>query len=138
MNELERNELMNGKFKDLRFNWYSEKCPYEQYIKYIDESKFVRGDYGKWVNFYDSFPPLPNEDDTIIDIEILYYGNVYLESIFSCEPDPLYCPPSEPKTVWFQRYDDNQWIWENFFCSEHEMYWRFIPEPPGNEAYDVG
>lgn len=52
MTESKQIEFQN-KFKDLQFNWYSENCPYSQYINHVDESKFNLKDYSTWVNFYD-------------------------------------------------------------------------------------
>ena len=43
-----------------------------EYLTHVDETKFVRGDFGKWVKFADSFPPISDKEYDGIIIEVFF------------------------------------------------------------------
>ena len=99
---------------------------YEEYQKHVNESAYTLGDYGRWVKFGDSYPPIVDTTPyhgTIV--EVLYNGNPSFNSIYTCRDG----------SVHWRDYDFNQ----EFSWGEYEeYYWRFVPDPPGNFGYNVG
>lgn len=81
-------------------------------------------DYGKWINFEESYPPLK---DKHVLIEILHNGNPYFHSIFH-----------DGKKVFLRCVDWHNDLLEYRDPDYTSDYWRFVPAPPGNEGYDVG
>lgn len=99
---------------------------YKEYCKHVDASKFTLGDFGRWVRFGDSYPPVSNVPYRGTTVEFLLGGDPSFEDIYTCTDG----------TVRFRDYDNNnealEWgMWEDY-------YWRFVPDPPGNEGYNVG
>lgn len=113
------------------FDFYSEFMPYEEYAANVHPAEYTVGDYGRWVSMNKSFPPLiehNSETAQWVTVEFLFQGEPLLEWI-------IY--DKGTKSVRFRRYDDNQWVWEEFFTGS-EIWWRFMPDPPEGEGYDVG
>jgi hypothetical protein len=102
------------------------KC--SEYLTHVDETKFVRGGFGKWVKFSDSFPPVSDKEYDGIIIETLFEGNPSFHSVFM----------TQDGDVAFLDYDFNNEFFEYGGWSYLNLYWRFVPEPPGNEGYDCG
>lgn len=100
----------------------------EEYLTHVDETKFIVGDYGKWVKFSESFPPISDKEYDGTLIEILSEGNPMFASISRTRDDE----------VSFLDYDFNNEFFEYGGWAYLNLYWRFIPEPPDNEGYDCG
>lgn len=101
---------------------------YSEYLTHVVETKFVRGDFGKWVKFSDSFPPISEKEYEGTIIEVLYDGNPSFESVSK----------DRNGEVAFLDYDFSNEFFENEDYLFLELYWRFVPEPPGNEGYNCG
>ena len=96
-------------------------------IPYEDKDVVSVIDYGKWISFQESYPPLQDEAYNGVVIEILHEGSPYFHSIFH-----------DGERVFLRCYD---WHNDLLECELPEFtndYWRFVPSPPANESYDVG
>ena len=82
-------------------------------------------DYGKWYLFRDTFPLL-TEKQTFI--EVLCNGNPTFHSIWW----------HDDNTIRIRDYDFHRelLLWQLNECLN--LYWRYVPDPPGNCGYDVG
>ena len=97
----------------------------EEYNKLVNPDVVAVVDYGRWINFQESYPPLPEKkhDDTLF--EILYHNG---------EPEFNYVY-HDGKNVRLRRYDLSMDLLEYFDPEVTDCYWRFIPDPPGNDGY---
>ena len=108
--------------------YYNERgIPIKEYMNLINPEIISEVDYGKWINFEESYPPLKDKPYNGVFIEILHQGNPYFHSIFH-----------DGERVFLRCYD-----WHNDLLEYRDPcyasdYWRFAPAPPGNEGYDVG
>lgn len=101
--------------------------PIEEYMSLVKPEIVSEVDYGKWINFEESYPPLKDKPYKGVLIEILHEGDPYFNSIFH-----------DGERVFLRRFD-----WHNDLLEYRDPnctsdYWRFVPDPPGNEGYDVG
>lgn len=99
----------------------------EEYIRHVDSSKFDEKDYGKWVLFSESYPPIRMKPYHGVTIEFLLdSGNPTFDSVFLCEDGEV-------------RFKDIDTTTEALVFGLYEnLYWRFVPDPPGNYGYNVG
>jgi hypothetical protein len=101
-------------------------------LNYIDYCKFVQPQYvdttdlGKWVQFKDSYPILIGKQ-TFIEV-LCDDGNPTIHSIWL----------GTDNTVRIRDFDFHRelLIWHLEECME--LYWRYMPDPPGNCGYSVG
>lgn len=102
-----------------------DKITTAEYFKYINPNYVDINNYGKWVQFKDSFPILLDKQ-TFIEV-LCDNGNPTIHS-FWCENN----------TVKIRDYDFHRelLIWQLNECKE--LYWRYMPDPPGNCGYSVG
>ena len=100
----------------------------QEYLKLVNFEVVKSKDFGKWINFNDSYPPLNKEPYNGVLIEILHEGNPYFHSVFH----------DGEGNVRLRCYDWNQELLEYCNPDYTKDYWRFVPSPPGNEGYDVG
>lgn len=101
--------------------------PISEYKSKVKEDIVSKVDYGRWINFQESYPPISIDKYQGTMIEILHRGNPYFHSVFH-----------NGETVRLRCYD---WSMDLFVYNDPEYtndYWRFVPPPPGNEGYDVG
>lgn len=101
--------------------------PIEKYLSKVDKGIVSEVDYGRWINFQESYPPLKKRKHDSTFIEILHEGNPYFHSIFH-----------NGERVWLSNYEWHNDLFEFGLPEFTNDYWRFIPSPPGNEGYDVG
>ena len=103
----------------------SDDMTYEEYLRHVHPEAYTLGDYGKWIKFGDSYPPINPKGGTTV--EVLYENG-------------------NPGYEWINMHDDGTVRWRDFDFNQEfswgeyeEHYWRFIPEdPPGNFGYNVG
>lgn len=101
--------------------------PMKEYMNLINQKIISEVDYGKWINFEESYPPLKDKPYDGVIIEILHRGNPFFHSIFH-----------NGKRVFLRCYDWNEELLEWRNPDYTNDYWRFVPDPPENEGYDVG
>ena len=99
----------------------------EDYSKHVKNEIVSVVDYGRWIKFSDSYPPLQALTYSSTFIEVLHEGNPYFHSVFH-----------DGKSVFFRDVTMTQDFLEYRLPEYEECYWRFIPEPPGNEGYNCG
>lgn len=99
----------------------------QEYLTHVKTDIVFPIDYGKWIKFSDSFPPLKEGKYSGTDFEILYEGNPYFHTVFH-----------NGEYVCFRDYDMTTDLLEMQLPEYMECYWRYIPNPPGNEGYDCG
>lgn len=102
-----------------------EKISLTEYNKLVNQKYVNIYDFGKWVQFKDSYPILLDKQ-TFIEV-LCNDGNPTIHSIW-CDND----------TVRIRDYDFHRelLIWHLNECEE--LYWRYMPNPPGNCGYSVG
>ena len=113
--------------KMISLNVDERGIPIKEYMNLINQKIISEVDYGKWINFKESYPPLKDKPYDGVLIEILHQGNPFFHSIFH-----------NGERVFLRCYD-----WHNDLLEYRDPcytsdYWRFVPAPPGNESYDVG
>ena len=103
-----------------------EKVSLTEYNKLVNPNYIEINNFGKWVQFKNSFPMLIGRQ-TFIEI-LCDNGNPTIHSIW-CD---------ENNTVRIRDYDFHRelllWHLEECF----NLYWRYMPDPPGNYGYSVG
>lgn len=99
----------------------------DKYLSMVDKDIVSVIDYGKWIHFQESYPPLQDEPYNGVVIEILHKGNPYFHSIFH-----------DGERVFLRCYDWHNDLLEWKLPEFTNDYWRFVPSPPANEGYDVG
>lgn len=106
---------------------YDRLVPIEEYMSHVNPDIVSKVDYGKWINFQESYPPLNEKPYEGVLIEILHEGNPYFHDIFH-----------NRKGV---RLLSSDWHDDLFYYHDPKYtsdYWRFVPSPPENESYDAG
>lgn len=101
----------------------------KEYNTFVDEKRFVIGDFGKWVRFDESYPPLNAKnalEGTTIEV-LCHHG----DPTFHC----VYCIEGE---VRFRDHDFSTELLEWRMPDCLDLYWRFVPDPPCNERYNCG
>lgn len=103
----------------------NEKILLTDYNKLVNQECVTLKDYGKWIQFKESFPIL-TQTNTFIEV-LLNNGEPTIHSIW-CDNN----------TVRIRDYDFHQelLLWHLDECME--LYWRYMPDPPGNCGYSVG
>ena len=102
-----------------------EKILLTDYNKLVKQEYVTLNDYGKWIQFKESFPIL-TQTNTFIEV-LLDNGEPTIHSIW-CDNN----------IVRIRDYDFHQelLLWHLDECME--LYWRYMPDPPGNCGYSVG
>ena len=102
-----------------------EKILLTDYNKLVKQEYVTLNDYGKWIQFKESFPIL-TQTNTFIEV-LLNNGEPTIHSIW-CDNN----------TVRIRDYDFHRelLLWHLDECME--LYWRYMPDPPGNCGYSVG
>ena len=102
-----------------------EKILLTDYNKLVKQEYVTLNDYGKWIQFKESFPIL-TQTNTFIEV-LLDNGEPTIHSIW-CENN----------IVRIRDYDFHRelLLWHLDECME--LYWRYMPDPPGNCGYSVG
>ena len=99
------------------------------YLKRVHLEKCTPIDYGKWIKFDDSFPPVFSKkpwQGTIIEI-LLEDGRAIFESVFR----------TDTGEIRFHDIDISREFLEWQLPEYFELYWRFVPDPPGNFGYSA-
>ena len=108
-------------------NYDGRGMPIKEYMSLVKPEIVSEVDYGKWINFEESYPPLKEKPYEGVLIEILHEGDPYFNCIFH-----------DGERVLLRRVD---WHYDLLEYKDPDFtsdYWRFVPRPPGNEGYDVG
>lgn len=103
-----------------------DKVLITDYNKFVKLYNLDTTDYGKWIQFKESFPIL-SKTQTFIEV-LCENGNPTIHSIW-WETD---------NTIKIRDFDFHRelLIWHLEECME--LYWRYMPDPPGNCGYNVG
>jgi hypothetical protein len=104
-----------------------EKITFEEYNRNLNIKFFdFHRDYGKWYQFKETFP-LITEKQTFIEV-LCDDGNPTFHSIWL----------NDDGTIRIRDYDFHRELlmWKLDECMD--LYWRYVPDPPGNCGYSVG
>lgn len=102
-----------------------DKITTAEYFKHINPNYVDINNYGKWIQFKESYPILLDKQ-TFIEV-LCNDGNPTIHSIW-CENG----------IVRIRDHDFHRelLLWRLDECME--LYWRYMPDPPGNYGYSVG
>ena len=96
-----------------------------EYTKLVNPNLNAK-DYGTWHQFKDTFPPVDSLKGTTFEV-LLDNGDPTFHCVFVFEGN-----------VRIRDYDFNQELLEWRLDDCMDLYWRFVPDPPGNYGYSVG
>ena len=96
-----------------------------EYYKNVKPEYVNVADFGRWVQFKNSYPILLGKQ-TFIEV-LCSNGNPTIHSIWY-----------ENDNIRIRDYDFHRelLLWRLDECIE--LYWRYMPDPPGNYGYSVG
>lgn len=100
----------------------------EEYNILVNPEEYTLGDYGRWVSFKKSFPPLPEENKHCRLFEFI--SRDCSEGLFQS----VYVV--DDNEVFFDDLDFRREYLEYETWRSEESYWRFLPDPPGNLQYN--